>query len=328
MLSLRPVLTIVLVLATAAAVAVYGYAGRAGTINVLAALFNVAVYERGASVKRDIAYGEGNRHKLDIYRPARSTRAVRPRETDSTPIAIFFYGGSWQQGERSQYEFVGRALAKKGVTVVIPDYRLYPEVKFPAFMDDAADVYAWVARNLAQRVDGQARPIVLIGHSAGAHIAALLTLDKSYLAARGKDLPQPAALIGIAGPYSFDPTTWPSTKVVFADVKNPDTARPVAFAQNGGPPTLLMHGLKDDIAKISNMRDLARELKVSGTDVVTLELANVGHLGILTSIAKPLRGWAPVLQAMREFMMRHAQLPLIPPAKSLSPVKAPVLPAP
>ena len=320
MLSLKTVLMSVFLLAIAVAGVVYAYAGTAGAISGLAAIFNVAVYERGSSVTRGVAYGEGARHKLDIYRPSNSTKVVRPRETDTSPIVIFFYGGSWQQGERAQYEFVGRAMARKGVTVVIPDYRLYPEVKFPAFMADAADAYAWVARNIAKRVDGHVRPIVLAGHSAGAHMAALLALDKSYLAARGADLPQPAALIGLAGPYSFDPTTWPTTKAVFADVKDPDTARPIAFAKNGGPPTLLLHGLKDETTKLSNTRDLARALKASGSDVLTLELANIGHLSILTSIAKPLRGWAPVLQAMREFMIRHAELP--PPA-SVSP---PVLP--
>ncbi|MEQ1576356.1 MAG: alpha/beta hydrolase [Hyphomicrobium sp.] len=326
MTSQRFVLGLVLTLAAAMAVAVYAYAGGPGSTPLLAGLFNILVSERGTSVTRGVVYGPGNRQKLDIYHPARPPETGRPRPPDDSPIAIFLYGGSWQKGERSYYEFVGRALSKKGVTAVIPDYRLYPEVKFPAFMDDAADAYAFVARTMALRVNGKPRPIVLIGHSAGAHMAALLALDKSYLEARGADIPPPSALIGLAGPYAFDPTTWPSTKAVFAGVTDPDVARPVVFAKNGGPPVLLMHGLDDDTTKISNMRDLAKALKASGTNVQTLELAKIGHLSILTSIAKPLRGWAPVLQAMREFMIRHANLPPPAASKPSKPVPPPVLP--
>ena len=328
MTSNRFVIGSVMMLAAATVAAMYIYAGGPGTTPVLAALFNALVSEHGVNVTRGVAYAPGARHKLDIYRPLRGMPKARPRESNGSPIAIFFYGGNWQQGERAQYEFVGRALARKGVTTVIADYRLYPEVKFPDFMDDAADAYAWVARTLAKRVDGKLRPIVLIGHSAGAHIAALLTLDKSYLAARGADVPQPTALIGLAGPYAFDPTTWPSTKAVFSDVKDPNVARPVAFAKNGGPPTLLMHGLNDDTTKISNMRDLAKALKASGTDVQTLEFSNIGHLSILTAIAKPLRGWAPVLDAMREFMVRNANLAPPDSSKSSGAAKAHTAQAP
>lgn len=329
MTSLRFVVGLVLLLALAASAAAYFFVGMRGATPWLAGLFNAVVRERGVDVTRDVAYGKGARHKLDIYRPLRGVHRARPKEVDHSPIVIFLYGGSWQQGERAQYEFVGKALARKGVTTVIPDYRLYPEVKFPAFMDDAADAYVWVARTLAQRVDGHARPIVLIGHSAGAHMAALLTLDKSYLSARGVNVPPPSALIGLAGPYSFDPTTWPSTKVVFADVAaNPDVARPVTFAKHGGPPTLLMHGLEDTTTKIANMQNLAKALKASGTNAQTLELANIGHLSILTSIAKPLRGWAPVLHAMREFMMRYANLEPEPKSTSSNPIKAPKLKLP
>jgi acetyl esterase/lipase len=318
MMSLKVLIGLVLVGAATLAGATYLYAGRPGSTYVLGSLFNVAVNERGVTVTNGVAYGSGDRHKLDVYQPAKADKPA----TDDGPIAIFFYGGSWQQGDRALYEFVGKALAKKGVTAVIPDYRLYPEVKFPAFMDDAADAYAFVARTMAKRTDGKMRPIVLIGHSAGAHIAALLALDPKYIVARGSDLPPPSVLIGLAGPYAFDPTTWPSTKAVFADVKDPDIARPVAFAKNGGPPALLMHGLDDDTTKISNMRDLARALKASGTVVQTLEFEKIGHLSLLTSIAKPLRGWAPTLNAMREFMIRYANLAPEAPGKAASPAAA------
>ena len=208
----------------------------------------------------DVAYGPGPRHRLDIYYP--KEEAGRP-----SPVAMFLYGGSWRMGERAIFAFVGAALAKRGITAVIPDYRLFPETAFPGFVEDAALAYAWTYRHFASR--GGARPIALIGHSAGAHIAALLAFDAHYLAAQGADIPPPAAFVGLAGPYAFDPTRWRTTKDIFATAPNADAARPVAFASADAPPSLLMHGLDDDVVKLYNMRDLANALREKGASVET-----------------------------------------------------------
>jgi acetyl esterase/lipase len=253
------------------------------------------VADPGVSLEAGVAYGPHARQVLDIYRPASGDAKGR-----GGPIAIFIYGGGWRRGERATYGFVGAALAARGITTVIPDYRLYPDVKFPAFVEDAARAYAWTSATLASAA-GKRRPIFLIGHSAGAHIAALLAFDPRYLAAQVGSH-KPAGLIGLAGPYAFDPTTYPSTKEIFAPAVGSQDARPVAFAAAGSPPALLMHGLKDGTVQLSNMRTLADTLRASGAPVRALELADVGHTGLVLAISRPFRWRAPVLSEIEAFI--------------------------
>ncbi|WP_125461697.1 MULTISPECIES: alpha/beta hydrolase [Rhodomicrobium] len=259
------------------------------------ALLSALVAEGGAVVETGIAYGPGTRRRLDIYRPADAS--------PGGPIVLFLYGGSWRSGERDLYPFLGAALAKRGITVVVPDYRLFPQASFPGFVEDAALAYAWTWRNLA-RATG--RPIALIGHSAGAHIAALLAFDARYIAAQGAGIPRPAAFVGLAGPYAFDPTTFPSTKDIFATAPNADAARPVAFARGDAPPSLLMHGLDDDTVELYNLRDMVEALRAKGADVESVEFPRIGHFGIVLAIARPFRWRAPVLDKTVAFILRHA----------------------
>lgn len=273
-------------------------ARTAEALPTVQSLYSRIVADRGVSVESDVAYGPLARHLLDIYRPASSGRAGG----EDGPIAVFIYGGGWRSGERATYGFVGAALAARGITAVIPDYRLYPDVRFPAFVDDAARAYAWISATLA-RSGGKGRPIVLVGHSAGAHIAALLALDARRLADAGVGVDgRPAGLIGLAGPYAFDPTTYPSTKEIFAPALGSQDARPVAFAGTGAPPALLMHGLADETVQLSNMRTLAAALQGAGVPVRTLELEGVGHTGLVLAISRPFRWRAPVLSEVEAFV--------------------------
>jgi acetyl esterase/lipase len=261
-------------------------------------LYSRIVADRGVSVETGVAYGPLARQVLDIYRPASGDRTG----DDGGPIAVFIYGGGWRSGERGTYGFVGAALAARGITTVIPDYRLYPDVMFPAFIEDAGRAYAWTSANLA-RSAGKRRPIVLVGHSAGAHIAALLALDARRLADAGVGSEdRPAGLVGLAGPYAFDPTTYPTTKEIFAPALGADDARPVAFASAAAPPALLMHGLEDETVKISNMRTLAAALQSAGAPVRALELEGIGHTGLVLAISRPFRWRAPVLKEIEAFI--------------------------
>jgi dipeptidyl aminopeptidase/acylaminoacyl peptidase len=146
---------------------------------------------------------------------------------------------------------------------------------------------------------------VLIGHSAGAHIAAMLAFDERYLAAAGV-AERPAGLVGLAGPYAFDPTTYPTTAEIFATATSVDAARPVALVRQGAPRTLLMHGLEDETVQLYNMRELAGALRVVGTDVRKIEYAGIGHMGLVLAISRPLRWRAPVLRELVAFVRAAA----------------------
>jgi acetyl esterase/lipase len=267
--------------------------------NSLVGWLGRTISERSVIVEPGFRYGPGRRDLIDLYRPRTGA--------GHGPVAIYLYGGGWKAGDRALYGFMGAALASRGITTAIPDYRLYPEVSFPSFVEDAARAYAFVAGSIARSETGAepktpARPIYLIGHSAGAHIAALLALDKRYINATGAHVPRPAGLIGLAGPYAFDPTTWPSTKEIFASATSASHARPVTFAGPHAPPTLLMHGTDDDLVKLWNMRELATALRAANVPVRALELSGLGHIGVMLAVLRPMRWRGPVLDEIVRFV--------------------------
>ena len=265
-------------------------------LSSFAALYSSLTSERDHVASKGIAYGSLNRQKLDVYEPAATAKLA--------PIVLFIYGGSWTSGDRAIYGFVGAALAARGLTTVIPDYRLAPDVQFPAFVEDAAHAYAWVARTLSTAC-GERRPIIVMGHSAGAHIAALMALDRSYLARAAPGLPGPAGLIGLAGPYAFDPTTWPSTRAIFSTAGgNHDGARPVAFASSKAPPSLLIHGQDDDVVKITASQTMFEALKAAGADTQKIEFPGVGHIGLILTLSQPFRWRAETLESIVRFADR------------------------
>ncbi len=249
------------------------------------------VSESGLVVDRDRAYGPHRRQTLDIYRAG--------REAENAPLVLFFYGGGWTSGDRATYAFVGSALAANGVTTVVADYRLFPEVRYPAFCDDAALAYAWVHANVAAR--GR-RPIVVMGHSAGAHIGSLVTLDPTYRRAVASDYPAPAALIGLSGPYGFDPMTWPTTKDIFSTAPSADKVRPVAQAATSGPPTLLIHGADDSVVEPIAAHMMEDALQRSGAQVTKRIYPGIGHAGLIMTFAQPLRWRAPLLGDVLKFV--------------------------
>jgi acetyl esterase/lipase len=249
--------------------------------------------KEGYELKSAIAYGDGERRKLDIYHP------TKPNGDDT--IVVFIYGGSWRMGNRSQYRFAAQPFAAAGYVTVVPDYRLYPEARFPDFVSDMAAALNWVQRELV----GEGKPprIVLVGHSAGAHIAALLALDPRYLKAEGQSTDIIKGWVGLAGPYAFDPIKTKSTKAIFEPAANDvSQAQPVSFARGDAPPALLLHGTKDATVYSWNSEELAEAISAAGGKVTYKPLDNIGHIAIVVSIAKPGLGGAPVLKEIEEFI--------------------------
>ena len=259
-------------------------------------LLDAIVPEGDYKRQSGLAYGDLPRQKLDVYRP-KSARI-------GAPVVVFFYGGSWKSGSREKYRFVAESLTQKGLTVVIPDYRLYPDVTFPAFMDDAAQAVSWVLNNLGS-VNGANRPVFLAGHSAGAHIAALMTVDDTYFARAGVSGARICGVIGIAGPYAFDPFEYSTTRAVFAGLKNRDTARPAKRVVGKTPPFLLLHGDSDDTVRLSNTREFAAALSDAGTEVETGIIPDIGHYRIILAMASPFDDIAPVNDRITDFIDRR-----------------------
>ena len=257
-------------------------------------LTELLISAKGGRVERGIRFGSLKRRELDVYHP------VGPRAGDDDAIIIFIYGGGWRVGGRRDYGFAARSFAAAGFTTVVPDYRLYPWGRFPDFVEDVAAAAAWVQAELVDH--GAAPRIVLVGHSAGAHIAALLALDPRYLEAEGLSTEIIKGWVGLAGPYALNPLKTYFTKAVFAAASDDvDQAMPVALARAGAPPALLLHGTADAIVFPWNSEVMADALRAAGGKVTHRPLDGVGHVGMVLSIARPGLGGAPVLDAIKDF---------------------------
>jgi acetyl esterase/lipase len=246
----------------------------------------------------DVAYGANPRHKLDIYAPEGSA--------GNAPVVVFFYGGNWTKGERKDYAFVGRALASRGFVVVIPDYRLYPEVKYPDFLDDSAQAVAWTVREIS-RFGGDAKRIFVMGHSAGAYNAAMVALAPAYLEKQGMTRSAIRGWIGLAGPYDFIPIENPTTKPVFHFPNTPPASQPINHVSPDAPPALLIAANRDDLVNPKrNTGGLASKLRADGVHVEEIYYDNVNHLTLVGSIAAPLRMLAPTLDVVEKFIKDDA----------------------
>jgi acetyl esterase/lipase len=236
----------------------------------------------------NIAYGPAAQHRLDVYFPAASARAPRA-------LIVFFHGGRWSFGDKRDYRFVGAALAALNCVAVLPNYRHYPEVNMPGFMSDAAQAARWALVHAADYEADGAR-VYLMGHSAGAHLAAMLALNLSYLKAAGHLGPRIAGVIGLSGPYDFLPLREADVQDMFGPEEKYPESQPVNFVSGAAPPMLLIHGLRDETVRPKNARNLAAALNACGVQV-TLQLhERLAHAGTLAALSPLARG-APDIPA-------------------------------
>jgi acetyl esterase/lipase len=243
-----------------------------------------------ARIAEGLSYGPGERHKLDVYAPRAAAMA-------RLPVIVFFYGGSWNSGRRQGYAFAARALAARGFVVVLPDYRLVPEVRYPEFLRDCAAAVRW-SRSHAGAWGGDGERIVLIGHSAGAYNAAMVALDPGLL---GPDRSAIRGFAGLAGPADFLPLDDPASIAAFGAWPRPAETQPVSHAGPGAPPALLLHGTGDTRVRPRNSHRLAARLNAAGGDVRLKLYPGLGHVGILIALAIPFRRQAPVLADVAAF---------------------------
>lgn len=268
----------------------------AGTVAAApVAVLNALSRLEDAQVTLGHHYAEGERHGVDIYRPESGT---------GLPVVVFFYGGGWEEGDRARYRFVGTALAGRGIVTLIPDYRVYPQVRFPDFLDDGARAVRW-ARDHAREFGGDPSRIVLVGHSAGAHIAAMLTFDPQWLAKIGLDSRRDlAGMAGLAGPYDFLPLHSETLMDIFGPEPGRPLSQPINFVAGGEVPVFLATGAEDASVDPANSARFAARIRAHGGRADTRSYKNISHRTIVGAIAPPLRWLAPVLDDMAGFVHR------------------------
>lgn len=245
-------------------------------------------YERTTN----LPYGSERRQRLDVYTPV--------GKATNRPVVIFWYGGSWTSGSKSEYRFVGAALAERGFVTVLPDYRLYPTVKFPVFLDDAAAAVKWVQEH-AQEFGGDPRHVVLMGHSAGAHIAAYLALKPEVLTKAGARPEWIAGLVGLSGPYALAPNTRTLHRI-FAKPYTEADWQPVRFVTHQAPPTFIAHGLHDTLVSVRQTEQLRDALRNNDVRVVAELYPRRGHADTVAAFSVPVRHRMPVLDDVAKFI--------------------------
>ncbi len=247
-------------------------------------------------VAQGIAFGTDARQRLDIWAPSDRTGS------DALPVVVFFYGGGWHSGERGDYGFAGRALAEAGFIVVIPDYRLTPAARWPAFVEDSAAAIAWTHRHIAAH-GGDADRIALAGHSAGAYNAVMTALDRQWLAAHGLDPSVLRGVAALAGPFDFLPLErGGSADKAMGKVRPPERTQPIRFARGDAPPLWLATGSDDGTVKPRNSMKLAAAITAAGGAAEMVTYPGMGHSGIIMALAHPLANRSAVRDDMTAWL--------------------------
>jgi len=256
---------------------------------------NAPVPFSDAQRHHDIAYGPEEWQALDIYTPEKMESPA--------PVLVFFYGGRWTLGNKEQYAFAALPFVEKGYIVVIPDYSKYPDVKFPAFVDDAALATSWVYDNIAE-YKGNNKRLYLSGHSSGAHLAALVTADPEYLKKYGKNRSIVRAFSGLAGPYDFIPED-KDLKDMFGPPENYPQMQVPTFIDGRQPPMQLLHGGDDKDVIQRNLDRLKAKIDDKGGIVETKIYPGIDHKEIVGALSWVWQDKAPVSQDMVEFFEKH-----------------------
>jgi acetyl esterase/lipase len=256
-------------------------------------------------VVRDLAYCDGpdadpKKHRLDLFLPAGA---------EQVPVLMWIHGGGWQMGDRWLFASVGRRFAEAGIGFAAISYRLSPEVRHPAHVQDCAAAFAWLHAHVAEYGGDPAR-LFVSGQSAGGHLTALLALDPRYLRALAVPAGAIQGAIAMSGVYEIPalPAHTAGMAAMFpaAFGSEPEACRaasPVAHVGNLACPMLVITETEDPGIIRANMRALrtaAEKAGEQGIEFVDAERRN--HISIVVRLASPTD---EVRQAMVDFVKQR-----------------------
>jgi len=242
---------------------------------------------------KDIAYLDGERQKLDIYQP----KDPKP----GAPIVVFIHGGSWDTGDKNTYKFVGEAFASQGYTTVIPNYRLYPDVVYPKFINDTAAAIAYTAKRYPEQ------GLIVIGHSAGAYNAMMATVEPKYLQAQGVEVCRAiAGMVGLAGPYGAFPLKAERLLIIFPDRHTADDA-PVNLIKGPTPPIFMAIGDKDTTVSELHSTALQKLIRARGGKADYKMYPGLNHTDVVKVLSRYFDGDSELKGDILRFIEANSQ---------------------
>jgi acetyl esterase/lipase len=261
-------------------------------------------FGQDVEIKQDIFYKSGN-HLSEYERSRCALDLYLPEGVSDFPVIVWFHGGGLTAGDKAQGTQAGiaRSLAARGIAVASVNYRLSPQVSFPAYVEDAAASVTWVLDHI-EDYGGDSGKVFVSGHSAGGYLAAMVGVDAQYLAANGHRLDDLAGLIPISGQMVThtairDERRLPTERPIV------DAAAPVFHVSADVPPFLAIAGSEDNPARPEeNAYFIAAMRSVGHSDASYHEFEGRTHGTIVSRIPEKND---PVAEAIADFVMKHSQ---------------------
>jgi acetyl esterase/lipase len=203
--------------------------------------------------------------RLDVYAPVAAKGA---------PVVVSIHGGALREGDKSKEAFVGHLLARAGFVAVVINYRLSPGVMHPAHVEDAAHAVAW-ARTNAARYGGDPQKLFVIGHSAGAYLAALLATDAKYLAPYQMSVTDLKGVVPVSAFFYVDRAGVAPDRpkdVWGTDAAAWTAASPAAYLRKDAPPMLLLYADGDADWRRQQQADFQADMKKTGASNIETRL--------------------------------------------------------
>lgn len=275
--------------ASLAAMATLGFAAQQAQAVSALSILNSVSPSGGVGVTKDILYGDKPLQDLDIYYPKPLAQAMQASSNikHSYPMIVFVHGGSWESGNKEQYAFVGQSLAQAGYITAVINYRKAPEHVYPDYVEDTAQAIAWSYNNAAD-LHADPQRFAVIGHSAGAFNAIAAVANEDFLAPYNVSPSDISAVIGIAGPYSYDFRQYGGS-TAFADDATPDEVMPDRHIKGQQPPYLFLTAENDKVVHERNTIKMTQALRDYGAAVETSEIKGASHATSIAAMASPLR---------------------------------------
>ena len=243
----------------------------------------------------NIAYGQHPRQQLDVYMPQGEIK-----NSPLKPVILFVHGGAWTTGNKDDYLFVGESFSSAGYVTAVMNYRLAPQHQYPDYVQDTALALKWINQHI-QQYGGDPSKIIVMGHSAGAFNAVEAVDNARWLKEVNLPVSNIKAVVGIAGPYSYDFRTDDSIHS-FPAHATPDEVMPDRHVRQNAPPHLLLTGSNDHRVKLSNTLNMHQALQQKGAPVQHIVIKGATHISIMASVATRLSWYKPTREVILTYL--------------------------